>query len=36
VANDNRGIGTMFGPDATQQFLQTNGRRSHSSISAQL
>jgi len=27
VANDNRGIGTMFGPDATQQFMQTNGLR---------
>ena len=25
VNNDNRGIGTMFGPDATEEFLRTNG-----------
>ena len=25
VPNENRGIGTMFGPDATAEFLKTNG-----------
>ena len=25
VENENRGIGTMFGPDATEDFLRTNG-----------
>lgn len=25
IANDNRGIGTMFGPDATKEFMETNG-----------
>jgi serine/threonine-protein phosphatase 5 len=27
VPNENRGIGTMFGPDATAEFLSTNGLR---------
>ena len=25
IFNDNRGIGTMFGPDATKKFMETNG-----------
>ena len=27
VPNENRGIGTMFGPDATAEFLRSNGLR---------